>query len=113
MRGVGDRIVPVSRVAVLTGYVDVPACAAATRDPQVDAVIAGDACEWEGTEVPQGRGGLGRKFGVLYAGFAATERPGTAVDGALAPVRTAGTRRLSDLRSRAPPVSPDGGSLPS
>jgi putative NIF3 family GTP cyclohydrolase 1 type 2 len=79
VRGVGDRSLPVSRVAVLTGYVDVPTCAAATRDPQVNAVIAGDACEWEGAEYLKDVVDSGRKFGVLYAGFVATELPGTAV----------------------------------
>ena len=66
-------------VAVLTGYVDVPTCAAATRDPKVDAVIAGDGCEWEGAEYLKDVVDSGRKFGALYAGFAATELPGTAV----------------------------------
>lgn len=79
VRGVGDRNLSVKRVAVLTGYVDVPACAAATRDPQVHALIAGDACEWEGAEYLKDLIDSGRKFGVLYAGFAATELPGTAV----------------------------------
>lgn len=78
LRGVGDRNLVVSRVAVLTGYVDVPACAAAIRDPQVDAVIAGDACEWEGAEYLKDVVDSGRKFGVLYAGFVATEQPGAA-----------------------------------
>jgi len=78
VRGVGDRNLAVSRVAVLTGYVDVPDCAAATRDPGVAAVIAGDACEWEGAEYLKDVIDSGRKFGVLYAGFAATELPGTA-----------------------------------
>jgi putative NIF3 family GTP cyclohydrolase 1 type 2 len=76
VRGVGDRHLAVSRVAVLTGYVDVPACAAAARDAQVDAVIAGDACEWEGAEYLKDLVDSGRKFGVLYAGFTATELPG-------------------------------------
>lgn len=78
VRGVGDRNLAVSHVAILTGYVDVAAAARATRDPEVDAVIAGDGCEWEGAAYMKDVLDSGRKMGVLYAGFAATERPGVA-----------------------------------
>lgn len=76
VRGVGNKNGSVSRVAVINGYVEPATFEAATKDPRVDGIIAGEANEWEGGPYIKDLNDSGRAIGVVYVGYMASEEPG-------------------------------------
>jgi len=78
VRAHGDPKLPVKKVAVLNGLVEIPRLAAAIADPSVDAVILGETCEWEATPYFDDIISEGRKIGMLLVGYQTSDRFGVA-----------------------------------
>ena len=76
LRAHGDPNLPVRKVAVLNGLVEIPRLARAIADPAVDAVILGETCEWEATPYFDDIISEGRKIGMLLVGYQTSDRYG-------------------------------------
>ena len=76
LRAHGDPKLPVKKVVVLNGLVEIPRLAAAIADPSVDAVILGETCEWEATPYFDDIISEGRKIGMLLVGYQTSDKYG-------------------------------------
>lgn len=74
---VGDPSTTVRRVAVVAGMCEPFDIAGIVNDPQVDAVIAGEAVEWEAVPFVQDINQTGRRLCLVALGNAVSENPAT------------------------------------
>jgi len=72
----GERTLPVTQLAIMSGLVTLPRLASALKDPRVDAVIVGETCEWEATPYFQDLNSSGRKLGMVLVGYASSDNWG-------------------------------------
>jgi putative NIF3 family GTP cyclohydrolase 1 type 2 len=77
MRVVGDPNAMISRVVLRPGYLLVPAAMQMVRDTKADAVVCGEACEWEAFEYCEDWISAGWGKAMLMLGYAVSEGPGT------------------------------------
>jgi len=76
LRSLGDPEVRIKMVALLPGYVTDAQMMAAVRDRDVDAVVCGEACQWEAFEYAEDWITQGWGKGLIMLGVAASEDPG-------------------------------------
>jgi hypothetical protein len=84
LRMLGTPTTRASRIAVRAGMLTPATLAHILRDPAIDAIIAGDAVEWEATPYMEDAIAAGRRAALLLAGFAASMEPVGAAIGAWA-----------------------------
>jgi putative NIF3 family GTP cyclohydrolase 1 type 2 len=76
LRVVGDPNEKVKSVVLMPGYVTDAGIMAMVRDKNVDAIVCGEACEWEAFEYAEDWITAGWGKGMIMLGRAASEDPG-------------------------------------
>lgn len=76
LRVLGDPAASVRSVAVLPGYMTDQLAMTIVRDRNVDAIVCGEACEWEAFEYAEDWITAGWGKGMIVLGRAASEDPG-------------------------------------
>jgi len=77
VRVIGDPRVAIGKVAVMPGFTLVPDLRKILREPDVDAVVAGEPVEWEAAPYFQDVIATGRKQGMILIGQQASSEPGS------------------------------------
>lgn len=77
MRVLGDPAAMVSRVVLRPGYLLVPDALPLVRATKADAIVCGEACEWEAFEYGEDWISAGWGRAMLMLGFAVSEEPGS------------------------------------
>jgi putative NIF3 family GTP cyclohydrolase 1 type 2 len=76
LRVLGDPAAKISSVAVLPGYMTNELAMSIVRGRNVDAIVCGEACEWEAFEYAEDWITAGWGKGMIMLGRAASEDPG-------------------------------------
>ncbi len=76
VRVIGDPATTVAKVALTHGLIRTPDLAKVLQEPDVDAVVIGEAVEWEASPYFQDVLAAGRKKGLIVTGLQASEEPG-------------------------------------
>jgi putative NIF3 family GTP cyclohydrolase 1 type 2 len=76
LRAVGEPAAMISRVVLRPGYLLVPDVMQMVRDTKADAVVCGEACEWEAFEYCEDWITAGWGKAMVMLGYAASEAPG-------------------------------------
>lgn len=76
LRVLGDPTARIRSVAVLPGYMTDQLAMAIVRDRNADAIVCGEACEWEAFEYAEDWITAGWGKGMIMLGRAASEDPG-------------------------------------